>query len=78
VQEHLTRRQLDREDRRIGGLLVPLLAEIFPSELPFIAAEVAEKALKDRSALEHALYEIIGEHIAEDTDRRPSAGCSRA
>ena len=70
AQEHLTRRLLEREDRRTGGALVPLLGETFQDEAQFTAAEVAAKALNDRTATGQALREVIAEHITEDAGLR--------
>jgi hypothetical protein len=61
--DHLARRQLERDDRRAGCVLVPLLGDLFYTE-PFTAAGAAARGLSDRSATGQALCEFVAEYTA--------------
>jgi hypothetical protein len=63
-QQHVHRRLLEREDRRTGAALVPLLAEAFGTG-DFTAAAVAAHALNARDAAGQALRELVGEYATE-------------
>lgn len=64
-QAHLLRRLLDKDDRRTGCVLVPLLSEVFDAE-PFTAAEVAARTLNGRDAAAQALREVVAEYCTEE------------
>lgn len=62
--QHLQRQLLSRDDRRVGSVLLPLLAEVFDDDA-FTAAELQQRALNDRTDGGQALRELIGEHTTD-------------
>lgn len=59
-QRHLARRLLEREDRRIGTVLLPLLHELI-GDAAFTAASAAARALNDRTATGQAVRELLAD-----------------
>jgi glutathione S-transferase len=62
--EHLTRRLLAADDRRLGAALVPLLADVFDGA-EFGAADIAAAALNGRDSGAQALRELVAEFCTE-------------
>lgn len=62
--DYLLRRLLDRDDRRTGAALLPLLAELMDGAID--VAGVATVALNDRSAAGQALRELVAEHVTDE------------
>ena len=63
--DHLVRRLLDRDDRRTGSALVPLLAEVFPSQ-SFTVADLAARVLNDRTPIGQAVRELAHEYVTDE------------
>jgi hypothetical protein len=62
-QRHLTRRLLERDDRRAGLVLFPLISALAGSS-PFTAGGLLQAALNDRSSVGQAVRELIVEASA--------------
>jgi hypothetical protein len=58
------RRLLDRDDRRTGSVLVPLLANLFGDD-DFTAPSIAARVLNDRTALGQAVRELVAEYVTD-------------
>lgn len=61
----LQRRLLAAEDRRIGAVVLPLLAELVGQQ-PFTAASIATHALNDRTVAGRAVREVLADLGADD------------
>lgn len=60
----LARALLGRSDRRSGAVLVPLLGALFDGQA-FTPADIAARALNDRTAEGQALRELVAEHSTD-------------
>lgn len=63
AHDHLLRRLLEQDDRRVGSALVPLLAHIF-ADKSFTAAEISIAALSN-TLTGQALSGLVGEQLTE-------------
>jgi hypothetical protein len=61
--DHLARRTLEREDRRVGEALLPLACELIGAET-FTSVALAAAALNERTVAGQAVRELIAEYCS--------------
>jgi hypothetical protein len=67
--DYLMRRQLEREDRRAGEALLPIVYELYGEEI--VTPELlAMRALNDRTPDGQAMFELIGEYSTDPENLR--------
>ncbi len=68
--EHLLRRQLTRETRRAGRVLLPLVAQVVGVGKTFSAPALMAAALNARTPAGDALREMLADYVGEASGMR--------